>query len=214
LNREIYIFSGLGADERAFQRLDFSGYSINFIKWVLPNVKDTIESYATRLLEQIKTKKPILIGLSFGGIMAIEIAKQIETENVILIASAKTKNEIPFYFRLVGMLELHRLLPIDIITKSNFFTYWFFGAKPGFEEKLLKQILKDSDTTFMSWAIDKIAKWSNVKSIENVFHIHGSKDRILPLRFIKCNSVIINGGHFMTLNKANEISKVIRKEVG
>ncbi len=214
MNREIYIFSGLGADERAFQRLDFSGYSINFIKWVLPNVKDTIESYATRLLEQIKTKKPILIGLSFGGIMAIEIAKQIETEKVILIASAKTKNEIPFYFRLAGKLELHRLLPIEIITKSNFLTNWFFGAKHGFDEKLLKQILKDSDTTFMSWAIDKIAKWSNVKSIENVFHIHGSKDRILPLRFIKYNSVIKNGGHLMTLNKANEISKVIRKELG
>ncbi len=108
MNIEIYIFSGLGADERAFQRLDFSGYSINFIKWVLPNVKDTIESYATRLLEQIKTKKPILIGLSFGGIMAIEIAKQIETEKVILIASAKTKNESHSF----QLCPLHLVKPI------------------------------------------------------------------------------------------------------
>jgi pimeloyl-ACP methyl ester carboxylesterase len=97
LTKELYIFSGLGADERVFQQLDFSGFSTTFIKWIVPQDTETIENYATRLLDQITTTKPTLIGLSFGGLIAVEVAKQIDTEKVILIASAKTKNEIPFY---------------------------------------------------------------------------------------------------------------------
>jgi hypothetical protein len=31
--------------------------------------------------------------------MAVEVSKQIDAEKVILIASAKTKKEIPFYYR-------------------------------------------------------------------------------------------------------------------
>lgn len=113
MKKELYIFSGLGADERVFQRLDFSGFSVTFIKWIIPQDKETIENYASRLLDQIKTKKATLIGLSFGGIMAVEVAKQIEVEKVILIASTKTKKEIPFYYRFAGLLGLQKILPIE-----------------------------------------------------------------------------------------------------
>ena len=96
MTKEIYIFSGLGADERVFQNLDFTGFSEIFINWIIPESGETIENYSTKLLNQIKSDKPTLIGLSFGGLIAIEVAKQIQTETVIIISSAKTKSEIPF----------------------------------------------------------------------------------------------------------------------
>jgi hypothetical protein len=46
----IYLFSGLGADERVFQHLDISGHEHVFVKWVIPKTDETIESYAARLL--------------------------------------------------------------------------------------------------------------------------------------------------------------------
>ncbi len=143
MTKELYIFSGLGADERVFQRLDFSGYSTTFVKWIVPQDKETIEQYATRLLDQITTTKPTLIGLSFGGLIAVEVAKQIETEKVILIASAKTKNEIPFYYRFAGQLKIHRLLPTRILKSSNFITNWLFGASSTFDKQLLKLTIMD-----------------------------------------------------------------------
>ena len=73
--------------------------------------RNNLEHYGTRLLDQVTTAKPILIGLSFGGLMAVEVAKQIDVEKTILIASAKTKNEVPFYYRFAGHLGLHKLLP-------------------------------------------------------------------------------------------------------
>lgn len=211
MTKELYIFSGLGADERVFQRLDFFGFSTTFIKWTVPQESDTIEQYATQLLDQITTTKPTLIGLSFGGLIAVEVAKQIDTEKVILIASAKTKNEIPFYFRFAGQLRLHKLLPTRLLKSSNFITNWFFGTSSIFDKQLLKQILIDTDPTFLKWAIDKVARWTNQTQIKNIFHIHGTSDRILPISFVNCSSTVNNGGHLMTLNKSDELSTILRQ---
>jgi len=211
LTKELYIFSGLGADESVFQRLDFSGVSTTFIKWAVPLDNEPIENYATRLLDQITTTKPILIGLSFGGMVAVEVAKQIDTEKVILIASAKTKKEIPFYYRFAGKVGLHKLLPTRLLKSSNFITNWFFGTSSKFDKQLLKQILSDTDPTFLKWALDKVVRWKNQTQTKNLFHIHGTSDRILPFKYINCHAPIKNGGHFMTLNKSDELNLLLRQ---
>lgn len=213
MTKEVYIFSGLGADERVFQLLDLSIYSITFIKWIVPKDTETIEHYSSRLLDQIPTTNPTLIGLSFGGLIAVEVAKQIATEKVILIASVKTKQEIPFYYRWVGGLRLHKLLPTKLLKNSNFLTNWFFGTSSAFDKTLLKQILIDTDPIFLKWAIDKVARWTNETQIKNLFHIHGTSDRILPFIFVKPNSTIKNGGHLMTLNKVEELNTILREQL-
>lgn len=176
-----------------------------------PQKSETIEHYTTRLLNQITTTKPILIGLSFGGLIAVEVAKQIETEKVILIASAKTKKEIPFYYRFAGQLRLHKLLLTRLLKSSNFVTNWFFGTSSTFDKQLLKQILLDTDPTFLKWAIDKVVRWTNQAQTQNIFHIHGTSDRILPLNFVNFNQTIKNGGHLMTLNKSDELNAILRQ---
>lgn len=211
MKSSIYLLTGLGADERVFHRMDFSEYSITYIKWITPNHKETIESYAARLREQITEPNPILIGLSFGGMMAVEIAKQIETRQVILIASAKTKHEIPFYYRFAGFLKLHNVMPSGLFKKSNFVTNWIFGTTSTYDRQLLKLILKDTDPIFLKWAIEKVVRWRNTQKHPNTFHIHGSSDRILPSTFIKCDIKVKKAGHFMTLNNAEELNRIIRE---
>ena len=210
MTNELFILSGLGADERAFEKLDFSGYTPNHIKWITPINSEPIAHYAARLIDQIPAKKPILIGLSFGGIMAIEIAKQIEPERLILISSAKVKQEIPFYFRLAGKLKLHKMIPIRLLKSSNLISNWLFGIKSPYDKNLFKQILMDSDPNFLKWAIDKVATWKNQVLPKNVFHIHGTNDKILPLAFINANLRVEDGGHLMILNKSEELNKILR----
>ena len=210
---KVYIFSGLGADERVFKKLDFSGSDVTFVEWILPLDKETIEQYATRLLDQILAKNPILVRLSFGGIMAVEIAKQIPTQKVLLIASAKSKDELAFYFRFAGKLNLHKVIPPVVLKSSNFITNWFFGISSLEDKQLLKQILLDTNPIFLQWALDKVAKWKNVTLPKNTFHVHGDSDRILPLKFIKADVIVKNGGHFMTLNKAEEMNRILREEL-
>jgi pimeloyl-ACP methyl ester carboxylesterase len=213
MKQVIYVFSGLGANEKVFQRIHFEVYKPIFIKWVIPNNRETIEQYALRLTKQITTPKPILIGLSFGGIMAIEVAKHIETTKVILLASAKTKYEIPFYYRWAGAMQLHKLIPAVILTRANAFTNWLFGASTTFEKKLLQETLLQTNTVFLKWAMDAIVHWNNKTITANLYHIHGTKDRILPVRFVNCNIKIMGGGHFMTLHKALELSKILLEQI-
>jgi len=213
LKKNIYIFSGLGADERVFQRLDFLDYPVTYIKWITPIGQETIEKYAARLLNQITTKQPILIGLSFGGLIAIEVAKLIDVEKIILISSIKTVAEIPLYYRLVGHLRLHKLLPVRLLKYSNFITNWFFGTTSTIDKELLRQILRDTEGQFLKWAIEKILLWSNTLHLKNITHIHGTNDRILPIRFISCDFAIKEGGHLMIFSRSDELTEILVKQL-
>ncbi len=208
---DIYILSGLGADERVFKSIRFGDNQIHFIKWIQPIPKESIEEYSKRLLSQIHSHRPVLIGLSFGGMMAVEIAKHIETEKVILISSAKSGKEIPIYYRVMRLLQIHKIVPAAILKRSNFLTNWFFGVKSTEDRKLLKAILAETDSVFLKWAIDKIVNWKNLLAPKNVIHIHGGADRVLPIQFVNCDFEINDGGHLMILNKAEEISSLLKR---
>lgn len=211
LQKEIYIISGLGADERVLQKLNFGTYIPKHICWIKPLTGEKLDNYAKRLSAQISTTDPIIVGLSFGGIVAVELSKIFSSSKIILLASVKTKFELPFYFRLAGILKLHRLLPATFFSVSNKLTEWIFGISSNEEGILLKSILSETDTDFTVWAIDQILTWKNTSAPSDCYHIHGEADRILPLIFVDCNYVIKKGGHFMTMNKHEEINQQLNK---
>lgn len=207
--QKIYILSGLGADERVFQLLDLSAFDVVFIQWIKPEVKECIQDYAARLLRQIKTENPIIIGLSFGGMMAVEISKLITTQKIILLSSAKGKNEIPFYLKIMGSLGLDRIIPAWVLKQSNPIVNWFFGVSGDFEKDLLKQILKDMEPVFLKWAIHQVLNWQNEFVPQNLIHIHGTNDKLLPFRYVTADYVVRGGGHFMLLHQHQEVSKYL-----
>ncbi|WP_312765718.1 alpha/beta hydrolase [Epilithonimonas sp.] len=208
---KIYVFSGLGVDKRVFDNINFETLDVEFIDWIKPLENESLENYALRISKKINYVNPILIGLSFGGMLAVEISKIIKVKKVILIASAKNKFELPFVYRLFGKLNLIKLIPKKIFKQQNSLTNWIFGIETDSEKQLLKEILQDTDLDFFSWAINEIANWKNEAYPENYFHIHGNKDRIIPIKNVKVGFVIENGGHFMTVNKAEEIENIIKK---
>ncbi|MCP1996093.1 alpha/beta hydrolase [Flavobacterium sp. HSC-61S13] len=108
---KIYILSGLGVDRRVFDRIDFGNLNPEFIDWIETIYNESLADYAKRMVQLIPDENPILIGLSFGGMVAIEISKIIQTEKLILIASAKTKYELPLLYRIAVILKLNKLIP-------------------------------------------------------------------------------------------------------
>ena len=119
------MISGLGADKRVFDFLDLSAYSLHHVNWIPPLPRESMAAYATRLLPQITSDKPVLIGVSFGGMIALEIAKLVSVEKVILISSAKSLNAIPSYFKLIPKLRLEKLVRPG--SSKNQMKY-FFGS--------------------------------------------------------------------------------------
>ena len=210
--QNIYCVSGLGADKRVFQKLSIKGYQPIHINWIEPKNRESIADYAQRLAQQITAECPILIGLSFGGMIAIEIAKQIKAQKVILISSTKKQQEIPFYFQILRWLPAHRLIPAKIILRlGQLLSAWFFSLETLAERQLFKAILHDTDAKFMKWAIDQVINWQNELIPDHTYHIHGAKDRIFPYRFVQEDFKVQQGGHFMIMNQAEHISQLIQK---
>lgn len=209
--KTLYLFSGLGADRRVFDALDFTGAEVRHIEWTTPLPNESMPDYAKRITAQIATPNPILIGLSFGGMMAVEVAKHIKTERILLISSAKGKSEIPGYYRWLGILGLHKLVPDEQVTKASWLLYWLFGTRNAEDRKLLAAILADTDPVFFKWAIHNIVTWKEMRALLPIVHIHGSADRILPCCFIKADHILPGGGHLMVVNRAKEINAIIKK---
>ena len=88
---------------------------------------------------------------------------------------------------------------------------YFFGITYEEDKLMLKQILRDTDPQFLAWAVDKILNWKNKIISADLIHIHGSKDRIIPINNINTSYVIDHAGHFMTITHAKEVELLLRK---
>ena len=68
---------GLAASSLVFEniRLENPNYQLYRLDWIQPKKNESIKSYCHRLSKKIKHKQPILLGVSFGGIIVQELDK-------------------------------------------------------------------------------------------------------------------------------------------
>lgn len=207
----LYFISGLGVDRRTFGRLRFPGHlTVRHLDWIEPLAGETLPQYALRLARGIDTTEDFsLVGLSFGGMIATEMAKVLSPRQVVLISSASTAPELPGYFRFPGRLQLHRAVPYTLVKQPTPLTYWLLGAYSPEEKQLVGAILKDTSPRFLRWAVNSILTWRNEERPVNLYHIHGSADKVLPLRLVKADRVIKGAGHLVVFSHADLISRII-----
>lgn len=208
--QKVYFISGLGADCRAFSFLDLSFCDAVFVDWLKPLPNESLKNYALRLRKQIPDEHPTIIGVSFGGMLATEMAKSDERVKAIIIASNKSSDEFPFYLRIGKYLPLYKWLPTTLIRVSYRFK-WLFGVHDKKHAQLLASILADVDPHFLKWAIGAILNWKGKTIPSNVKHIHGTRDKLLPLRYVKPHYLVEGGTHLMSINKPKELSSLLRQ---
>jgi pimeloyl-ACP methyl ester carboxylesterase len=214
--KTIYVLSGLGADKRVFQKINFGNYKPEFINWIEPFDNENISEYSKRISEQIIEKNPIILGISFGGIVAQEIASKIETEKLILLATFEKRNDLPKYLRLLGTLKIDKMIPVSILKSHNFLTDYLFGTKTIVNSRILKGILIDTEKKFLKWSLRQLAIWKGNKKLktESKITIHGTKDKIIPKNRQKnYDYEIQDGGHFFTLTHEKEINEILKTEL-
>lgn len=209
----IYVLTGLANDERAFEYINFGDNDVVHIPWIAPKKQETIEDYAKRLCKYITTPNPILIGLSFGGMVASEIAKYIEVKKIILLSSVKTYKELPFYWRWLGITKLQLIVPPTWILQTNFFVFWVIRLKKKEHKILLTKLFKDTNHWIYKWSADVLLNWKNTTVHPNIYHIHGDGDTVLPHIFTKPDFLIKGGGHFCLVTHSEEVSMVLQQQI-
>jgi pimeloyl-ACP methyl ester carboxylesterase len=212
--KHIYIISGFGADERVFSKLDFGNNEVHFIQWKIPEENETLASYAERMRKGIDYSNPILIGLSFGGMMAIEIAKLIPVEKVILISSIRNRYELPFFMKLSAALHLTKIIPLKPFKILEPIENYNLGVETKEQKQLLREYRRNINQRYTDFALHEIVNWKNEWTPKNLIHIHGTKDHIFPIKYIKNPEYIIQGGgHLITMNNSDEINIILKKEL-
>lgn len=210
--KTVYLLPGLGATCGAFDKLEFPGYKRTCIKWLKPKPNEDLPSYAKRLSPQIKDpENSVLCGLSFGGIVSVELAKLLPVEKTILISSVKTRKEFPNTIKMARLLPLHKLLSANTVSKFDFW-YWLpFGKTSNEDKKLIKEMIDVMDGPFTDWCANQAVYWKNKEIPANLYHIHGTQDRVFPFFHIKNYYKIKGGTHFMIVNRAEEINEYIKE---
>ena len=204
---KLYGISGLGADKRVFEYLDLDCKLIP-IEWIEPLKNETIESYSIRISKSINREEDFgIMGVSFGGLVAVEISKRLNPKLTILISSAETKLELRLIYRIIGKTKLLKLIPQFLFDPPRIIADWIFGAV---NKKLLNQILNDTDLYFAKWAVNQLTNWSNIEKLSNpVLKIGGTHDKLIPPN--KNQRLIEKGEHFMIVDRAYEISQIINE---
>lgn len=207
----IYLLSGLGSDEQVFSRLKIEGYKIVYLQWLQPNKNETIQQYAARMLEQVQDENPTIAGLSFGGMMCIEMAKQKPFQKVILISSIPHCNCLPAWMKLAGKLKLNKMLPMKPYKIFQPLEDWNMGVESKEDKELVRHYRRTVDMQYIHWAINVILNWRNQWQPEHLYHIHGGKDRIFPVSKTHPSGIIKDGGHFMVFNRADAVSNMLQE---
>jgi pimeloyl-ACP methyl ester carboxylesterase len=213
MQQTIYCISGLGADEKVFSNMRLQRYTLKYIPWLKPMKGEKIESYAKRMAEPIREASPIILGVSFGGMVGIEIAKQLPLKRLIIVSSIKSTTELPSWMRIAGKLQLNKLLPTRSYKYTEKVDNNRLGVSTPEEKEMVRAYRRNADPVYLSWAINQVVNWKNNWQPDNIIHIHGDKDRIFPIKKVNPSMVLKEGTHMIIYNRAKEISEYIEKEL-
>jgi pimeloyl-ACP methyl ester carboxylesterase len=199
----VYLMPGLAASTTIFERIALPSdtFEIHLLEWEIPLDNESLTDYAKRIADKIKHKNPVLIGVSFGGILVQEMSKFIKTRKVIIISSVKSNLEFPRRMKIAKTTKAYKLIPMNLILNMESLAKFSFGEKVNQRLKLYEKFLSVRDIRYLNWAVEQVILWDRTVVDENVIHIHGDMDDVFPIKYIK-NCIVVKGGtHIMILNK-------------
>lgn len=207
----IYCVPGLAASKEIFKniKLPEEQYTIHILEWLIPKDRESISEYANRMASCIKHENVILIGVSFGGIIAQEMAAFINLQKLIIISSIKSKQELPRRLKLVKSTKVYKLMPTGLVSSVSDFTKFAIGPRSKKRLNLYNEYLSVRDKQYLNWAIHQVVSWDRTHVDPAVIHIHGDQDAVFPIRNINGAQILEGGTHVMILNKGSRISKML-----
>jgi len=210
----VYFMPGMSANSLIFERIKIKGnFNFHYLEWIEPKKNECLKKYSIRFSKLIKHEFPILIGVSFGGILVQEISKIIHVKKIIIISSVKSKREFPASMKVVKATKSYKILPVKWINDFESLISFVFGPRVKRKVELYRKYLSVRDEKYLSWAFKELIEWDQDKPLENIIHIHGSRDTIFPTLSIKNYVEVPDGDHAMILKKADWINEFLEKNL-
>jgi pimeloyl-ACP methyl ester carboxylesterase len=207
---KVYFTSGIGADYRLFTHLRLpKGFETHYIHWIPPHANESLRDYAARLTAQVDQSSPFaLVGLSLGGIMSVEKTKVIKPACTILISSVPVSAHLPKYYRMAGQLGLGKLVPTSLLKAATSVKHGLM-LRHAANRRLMMDVIRSGDDQFIRWALTSVLEWENTEVPQPLYHIHGTRDEVFPIRLTKPTHIIRKAGHMFLLYRADTVNRIL-----
>jgi pimeloyl-ACP methyl ester carboxylesterase len=210
----LILLPGIGADERVFrlQAVEFPDLIVP--RWIPPVPQESLPAYAKRMAAHVDPGTACAIGgLSFGGMLALEMAPHLNARACILVASVRAPGELPRRLRRMRRLSgLLSLVPTSMSSRFARLVLAGSGERMGTSTRAFLEQLQSADGPFLHWASRAVLTWQPryQDSSVPIHHIHGDRDRVLPHRLTRPDTLVEGGGHLLTLTHPDEVNAFIR----
>lgn len=209
----IYCIPGLGFNEAIFSKLNLAPHRMSILNWIEPLPDENIQSYASRMMRGIEEddfSEVIVLGHSFGGVVAQEMAVQKKPALVIIVSSIRFGEENPLYFKLVNKTRLYQYFNKSFIKTA----FAYLSQRHGFDSEdkksMFNEMLSQNSDTYLQWALKTITEWEGGLSGFDFFRIHGSKDLTFDIKKQQQPYYLIeDGNHIMIYDKSTEVGEMI-----
>ncbi|MEZ4808881.1 MAG: alpha/beta hydrolase [Allomuricauda sp.] len=200
----VYLMPGMAANPSIFDgiKLPQESFETHKLEWFVPDKGMTLAEYARKMCTKIQHKSPVLLGVSFGGLLVQEMEKHIPVSKVIIVSSVKKQSELPKRMLFAKYTKAHKLLPTGLVNNVELLAKYAFGESVTKRLELYEKYLSVRDKQYIDWALDNIVNWKQTEPPPNLVHIQGEKDSVFPLANIQDCIVVKNGTHTMIIHRA------------
>lgn len=204
---------GMAASPNIFEyiKLPENRFEVHLLSWKIPHPNESLTDYAKRYLVDIKEDKPVLLGISFGGVLVQEIAKLLACHKVIIVSSVKSKYELPRRMKYSRRLGLYHVAPVRIMQKVDILAKYAPNKWAKNKLELYQKYLSVNDPTYLSWALREMICWDQEQPAKGIIHIHGNEDPVFPHKYIGDCITIPGGSHIMIITKCKWFNENLPK---
>ena len=212
----LVLLPGLGATARLFEPQRAALPQIEVPPWIEPHPRETLPSYAARVAATIRADEPLYLGgVSFGGMLASEMARLLPCRGVFLIASCLSASAVARWARVSGPLAAR--LPSGAFRPPVSLAGLARCVLPlsRAQAAFLLSMLHDVPRGFIQWGIRAILGWTGSDSLKvPVWHIHGARDPVIPLAAVRPTAVVPRGTHVINVTHAAEVNAFLLRHLG
>ena len=205
---------GLAASPTIFERIQLPNdlFEMHLLEWEIPLKQESLQAYAKRIAQKVTHENPVLIGVSFGGVLVQEMKAYLQPKKVIIISSVKANTEFPRRFKIAKTTKAYKLIPTQLFENVESLMKFSFGSSIIKQRLVLyEKFLAVRNKHYLDWSIEQIINWERKDIDPEIIHIHGDADEVFPPKYIKEFIPVKGGTHIMILSKYKWLNENLPK---
>lgn len=202
---------GVGVDGRLFRPQRELPFPFDVPPWLPVRRREPLAAYARRFAESVG-RADLLVGVSFGGVLAQELASRVGARLVVGIATGRHRRDVPRLLRFAELVA-RNIAPLTTAPGRLAVQARLFGGLTPRQARLMVSMMKESSPEFVREAARMVCGWEGCPAACPSRFLHGREDLIMRPRTFQPDVWIEGAGHLVNLTHARRVNAFVRRAV-